>query len=331
MNKIYRTVLNLLVILAFALANGCNSIGTLPASETMKANKTSPSPMPTKPINQASTATYSMTIPVTQVLPTAESLPTWWRNPTPGPSGPIQVTKTGGIHYTSEESLDVYNPITPGDWPVVIVFHASGDDKSSIAPLAEAISEQGAVVFVPTRHSAGTNPISGNPIGFEDAACSVRFTRAQASAYGGNSSRLVAVGYAEGGLMGALMMLAGDEFNADCLVQEGSALVDIFLGLDGIYDPIPFLPDEMIKAQPEVCLRIDPYTYIGRDPKRSGIIFMLFVGSDVTSQKQAQAFRDALQAASYEVLLMQIPGVDHNEMVKPQPQVIDAIATLLRP
>ena len=331
MNKFHSVVLNLLAILALAMAYGCYSAGPQPASENTEPNKKALSPVSTRPLNQISSATPAVAIPVTQVLPTPESFPTWWRNPTPGSSGPFQVTKTGGIHYTNEESLDVYNPITPGDWPVVIVFHGGGDDKSSIAPLAEAIAEQGAVVFVPTRRSEGTNPVSGNPLGFEDAACSVRFTRAQAFMYGGNASRLIAVGYAEGGLMGALMMLAGDEFYGDCLTQEGSALVDVFLGLDGIYDPIPFLAAETIKKQPEFCFRIDPFTYINRIQKRSGIIFMLFVSSDLTLQKQAQAFRDALQAASYEVLLMQIPGIDHNVMVKPQPQVIDAIATLLRP
>jgi dienelactone hydrolase len=325
MKKIFRSaIVQLMAILLLSSPlSGCQPAGTPPVSSISAVPVESPSRIPS--------ATGSFSVPVTQVLPTPESFPTWWNNPTPGSKGPFEVTRTGNIPYTSEELMDVYSPVSSGDWPVVIVFHGGTDGKESVAALAEAIAEQGAVVFVPSRHLQGTNPVSGNPIGFEDAACSVRFARAQASQYGGSNSRLIAVGHSEGGLMGALMVLAGDEFHGDCLAQQESALVDIFLGLDGLYDPIPFLSDEMINTQPEICLRIDPFTYVGRDPKRSGIIFMLFVGTDSTSQKQAQAFRDALRAASYEVLLMQVPGVNRADMAKPQPQTVDAIITLLNP
>ena len=64
---------------------------------------------------------------------------------------------------------------------------------------------------------------------------------------------------------------------------------------------------------------------------REGVSFLLFVGSYLTAQVQGQAFRDALQAAGYEVQLVQIPGIDHNDMARRQPETINAIAELLHP
>lgn len=269
--------------------------------------------------------------PVTQVLPTPESLPTWSMLPTLSMQLPLQVARTVDLPYTSQELLDVYSPVADGDWPVVIVFHGGGDYKGMVSELAQAIAEQGAVVFAPTYHSRA--PTTENPVGTgaEDAACAVRFARDQAATYGSRDDRMIVVGHSIGALMGTLMMLAGDDFNGDCLTKEGSALPDAFVGLDGGYDPIPFMPDELLESAPADCLRIDPYTYIDRKPIREDVSFLLFVGSYLTSQKESQAFRDALQDSGYEVFLVQIPGIDHNDMARPQPQTINAIAGLLHP
>jgi acetyl esterase/lipase len=271
-------------------------------------------------------------VPVTQVLPTHESLlPIWWMNPTLSLQAPIPISATTDIPYTSEELLDVYAPVSTGDWPIVVVFHGAGDYKGMVSDLARAIAEQGAVVFAPTFHSNAPKPSSRIDVGAEDAACAIRFARAHASAYGGQADRVIVVGHSAGGLMGALMMFAGDEFHGDCLTQEGSALPDAFVGLDGTYDPIAFTPDEVLQASPADCIKIDPFTYIKRKPKRENISFLLFIGSYETTQRHGQAFRDALQAAGYEVQLVQIPGINHNDMARPQPQTLNAIAELLHP
>ena len=60
--------------------------------------------------------------------------------------------------------------------------------------------------------------------------------------------------------------------------------------------------------------------------------FLLFVGGvNADAQQESQAFRDALQAAEYNVELVEIPGIEHNDMANPMPQKLDALAGLLRP
>jgi acetyl esterase/lipase len=251
---------------------------------------------------------------------------------TPISQVPLEVTKTLDVPYTSQEFLDVYSPVSAGDWPLVVIFHGAGDIKELFGDLAAAIASHGAVVFAPTRHSGAPKPGARMELtGLEDAACSIRFARAHASEYGGKDPRLIVAGHSEGAMQGAVMMFAGDEFHGDCLTQEGSAMPDAFLGLDGGYDPIPYIPNDILETQPDDCLRLDPFTYIGRVPKREGIRFLLFVGSYLTAQLHTQAFRDALQAAGYDVLMFQIPGVDHNGFWRPLPETVDAAVSLFSP
>lgn len=53
--------------------------------------------------------------------------------------------------------------------------------------------------------------------GWQDAACALRFARAKAADYGGDPARVIVVGYSGGGTAGAVMALAGDDFDGDCL------------------------------------------------------------------------------------------------------------------
>ena len=163
------------------------------------------------------TALSPTTAPVvTQILPTPEPYPTVAVIPLPAP---LQINEKIDLPYNSYELLDVYSPVSAGSWPVVIVLHGAGVTKASVSDLARSIAGLGAVVFTP---SYDTN--KGPAGSFEDVACAVRFGRAHASRYGGKDDRVIVVGHSLGGLAGALMMFAGDEFTGDCLTQQGSAL-----------------------------------------------------------------------------------------------------------
>jgi acetyl esterase/lipase len=260
---------------------------------------------------------------VTQRLPTPETYPTAAVIPLPAP---LQINEKTDLPYNSYELLDVFSPVSAGSWPVVIVLHGGDVTKASVSDLARAIAGLGAVVFAPS-YDTSTGPADA----FEDVACAVRFGRAHASQYGGKDDRVIVVGHSLGGLAGALMMFAGDEFKGDCLTRHGSAFPDAEVSLDGGFDPIPFAPPEVCKSEPDVCLKIDPFTYISRKPIRNGVRFVLLVGEYPSPQKNTQAFRDALQEAGYEASLAQIPGLNHNEMRFPGPETLSSIMSVLQP
>ena len=222
------------------------------------------------------------------------------------------------IYYISERELDVYAPSEPGSWPVVVALHGWPARKESLKALSRAIAAQGTVVFTPNWRGG---PPAANAItaGWEDAACAVRFARAMAPDYGGDPSRLVLVGHSAGGAAGATMALAGDDFEGDCVVTEGSALPDAFVGLDGAYNILEHVPVENLQqASTEEWAVISPFAYVDRRPIRPDLELHLIVGREEPLIGYAEEFQVALEAAGYSTTLTLLPGVGHMEIVDPR-------------
>jgi acetyl esterase/lipase len=326
MNRtIRRTFITIQISLALIIAS-CQPVTSIPSSPIPPIyNKES-----TKPPSHNLTPVPRV---VTQSLPTSDpNLWYWWFVFTPTVS-PIQVRAIKDIPYNSAMLMDIYRPSQSGDWPVAVIFHGNGEAKWSMGELASAISSLGVVVFVP---SLTTSPPKDESTGIayitqgqEEAACSIRFARKNASSYGTSSDVLIVVGYSLGGLMGALMALAGDQFHGDCLVEEGSAVPDAFVGLDGGYDPVPFIPDEVINVDPKAVLSINPFYYLSLPLPKKKVPVYLFVGTFERARRNGQAFRDSLQELGVPVELIQIPGVDHFDMEQPHQEVLDLISEIL--
>ena len=248
-------------------------------------------------------------LPPTQVFPTPLITPT--KAPTPQLPTGMEIDEHPNIHYKSNEKLDVYSPLLKKDWPIVVILHGGGVDKKSVRSLGIALAEQGVVVFTPEYQSYEPPP-DQILTGVTDAACAVRYARANGSEYGGNPHQIIVVGHSAGGAFGAVISLAGDQYHGDCLINEGSAVPDIFIGLDGAYDILRYTPEERLRmASPDEWKLMSPYTYIGTASDKSKVSFHLFVGKEMELLRDAQAFKDALIENGYTVFLMQFPGVDH--------------------
>jgi predicted esterase len=96
--------------------------------------------------------------------------------------------------------------------------------------LSTAVASYGAVVFVPNWRTQVSEVLEQ---GAEDAACAIRFARANAEDYGGDPARITGAGHSAGAMIVALMGLVGDEFSGDCLVSEGTATWTASLPLKG--------------------------------------------------------------------------------------------------
>jgi acetyl esterase/lipase len=239
-------------------------------------------------------------------------------------TGPLAVETTEDLPYTSERSLDVYAPTEGGPWPVVVALHGGSLTKTSLKGLSLAIAERGAVVFTPTWHSSVPSP-DAVALGWEDAACAVRYARVNAASYGGNPSRLILVGHSAGGPAGVVTLLGGEAMKGDCLVENVSARADGFVGLDGAYD----IPSTTLKAASEKAwAKIDPFAYIGKVTPRADVEFVLFVGLEDELMLNAEKLQSALATAGYRVSLTRLPGKDHMTMASALEETVAAIAEL---
>jgi acetyl esterase/lipase len=266
--------------------------------------------------------------PSTRVFPTPEVTPTRW--PTPQVPGGAAIEQELDVPYTSVQDLDVYWPESGNGWPIVVLLHGGNVDKTHVRGLAMRVAGHGAVIFVPEYQSYEPPP-DRITRGVEEAACAVRFAKAHGAEYGGDSEQVIIVGHSAGGAFGALVALAGDTFPGDCLVADGDTTPNGLIGLDGAYDLPRYTSAEKLGAAPaEEWLRISPYAYVNSVPRRAGLSFHLFVGLEPGLLQDAQAFRDALQRAGYEVTLTQFPGINHMRMASERHEnTVWAIVTLL--
>lgn len=273
----------------------------------------------------------------TLLVPTPAPLTATLIPPTPSPETVdwLVARETKDVPYTSDQQLDVYAPTVPGPWPVVVLLHGGGDLKEFYADFSMAIAQQGAVVFTPQWHSSAPTPqdsVGKVGKGFEEIACAIRFARAKAAEYGGNPSRLVVVGHSIGGGAGAVMALGGDEFKGECLVSGQFAYPDAFVGLDGGYDVLSFIPEDLLKASPKEFARITPFSYLDRRPIRANVKFDIVVGEFEDAVQMGKRFYEGLKAAGYTATYTQFPGVGHGGMVDPQQKgILEIIANAIRP
>lgn len=226
--------------------------------------------------------------------------------------------------------MDIYAPGQPGNYPVVIGFHGSDFHRSSFDALAKQLAKKGVVTFAASWHSKPP-PAESFLWGWEDAACAVRWVRENAAAYGGNPSRIIIVGHSAGGAVGAAITLGGDDFHNHCLVEEdGSALADGFVGLDGAYYILNYIPDETKSEVPdEIKELIDPFYQLSAQPLREDVKFISFVGNHEELRTDASDFHEALQSAGYSSELMLFDDISHVSILTvPKEEIVDAIVEL---
>ena len=220
---------------------------------------------------------------------------------------PLTADLTEDIAYTSTQKLEVYAPTEPGPWPVVVVLHGAPGSKADLAALSEAIAQQGAVVF----NADWRDVIPKFLEATEDMACAVRFARATAADHGGDPTRVTLLGWSAGGASGAVVALAGDDFEGDCLVSGVSALPDAFVGVAGGYNyAIDGIAAFLKEEDPELWEAINPYSHIGRNLDLR--VRSVHGDTDGTVPvEDALEFHQALKDAGYDETLTVLEGEGH--------------------
>ena len=257
--------------------------------------------------------------------------------PTPSPStipAGTPYTTFARIPFTDLLVLDVLQPGGEGPWPVTVLVHGGGwvgGERADVSDLAGLLATAGSLVY---NISYRTMALGGSyPTAYEDVACGVRFARATAQDYGGKTSSVTLAGYSAGAHLAAVVALAGDEFDGDCLAA-GSGLPDAFVGIAGPYDSdqfspllIPFFGGPRTEAA-EAWSAGNPYSYVDR--RISLPIHLLQGTADGTvPQRFTIDFAAALKAAGHKVGLSIIEGAGHRDMVDPAASGPVAVETVL--
>lgn len=286
----------LAAVLALVLA-ACSTSATTPA--TTPPAETTAAQITTTQATSTTTSSTTTTSPVTTTTQVSDT--------------PRQVP------FTSTLDLDVYG----SEGPTVVLFHGGGwvaGTPADIAPLAEAIAQEGAVVFnAPYRLTfAG----GGFPTTFEDAACAIRFAAAHSGEYGGDPSRLIVVGHSAGAHIAAVVALAADTFDGDCLVEMNDTLPTRLVGLAGPYNTDvlgsfmePFFGTDP-NVDPEPWRLGNPFTYLGRNPD---LVVRLIHGDQdrVAPLAFSREFERELSSNNYDVTLTVVPGAGHSDVWNP--------------
>jgi acetyl esterase/lipase len=199
------------------------------------------------------------------------------------------------------------------------MIHGRPRTPADMVELAKAVANRGVVVF--NADYRGVRPVEqkGWPEAVEDVACVMRFVRANATTYGGDASRIVLVGHSFGGYVGTLISLAGDEFDGDCLVHDGSALPVAWVGIDGnCLVGVPPPPNPLWSVfyggseddKPGVWEKGDPLNHVGGNPDL--VVRMIHEEDDpIVDIVQPRTLVRELDEAGYDATLTVLDGDDH--------------------
>jgi acetyl esterase/lipase len=146
-----------------------------------------------------------------------------------------QLVDCGG--YKCQLPLDVYVPSGPGPYPTVVLLRGGPGGiggRIYLDSFATSLAATGLLVFsIDVRDLASGG--GGYPEAMQDAACGIRFARAESTKYGGDGGPVTLIGHSFGSYIGAVLALNPVEYEGGCL-YDGLGRPDAFVGFAGCYD-----------------------------------------------------------------------------------------------
>ena len=233
------------------------------------------------------------------------------------PAGPFAAAIPAGVSTIVDQALT--EPTTCGTGPCVVpidIVVPTGSDgvpivvllpggpvpfegRRYLEDLALALAERGAVVYVSVYRSGATGNAEGDTL--EDVRCAIRFARATAADHGGDRDRLVVVGHSYGGDFAMRTALTAEVESPAC-VTDGNGVPNAVVALAGY-----------------------PIQLTGAEPVAPPMV--LVSGSDDPVADSGEVTAERLRGAGYEAEYVELPGVDHGEVVDPAvaPEVVELI------
>ncbi len=198
-------------------------------------------------------------------------------------SGPMAIHSFSNVRYMKQRPgylpalLDVYAPKQPGPWPVVVMLHGGGLNKTWLSDWATQAAQQGAVVYVPDWGSvaaqSGLDPehftakqlrevtVKSNG----DLTAVIRFARGTATRYGGDPANVTLFGHSAGANQAALVAFGGARASPGGFHGQGSGtpealvLFDPDLALWGLAEW-----DTYLAKDPGIMQVLTPWQYVDK-------------------------------------------------------------------
>lgn len=233
----------------------------------------------------------------------------------------VYTTPYRGESYAAPQALDVAWPRGGGTHPVVLMVHGGGwdgGDKTDHRQDILLLASQGYVALSVNYRLVIDGWQNRFPAAPSDVRCAVRWAKHHAASYGGDPSRVVAMGDSAGGELVELLATEPGESQLDdgqCETSDSPAITAA----------IPYYGRAVLSTPPIPDYLVD---YIGRDGdwqtrenQGSGglhvtadtVPMLLLHGTvdDTVPIEQSRAMRDAMVAANVPVGLMELPGQGH--------------------
>lgn len=223
------------------------------------------------------------------------------------------------VESEADLPVEVYAPAEPGPYPVLVTVHGGGwvaGDPGYMAPLADALAQDGVVVFNVTYHTMRDG--GRFPDMVQDVACGVAHARAHAADYTTTPDRVYLAGHSAGAHLSALVAFAPAEFPCP---DGGTAAPDGFIGLAGPFDVtrIPILNTLFgvtIEENPDLWAEGNPSTYADSMPDIP--VLLIHGDADTTVPLDfTEQLDETLTAAGADVTFELLPGGTHPDAADP--------------
>lgn len=231
------------------------------------------------------------------------------------------ITKDVSYGSLPHQVLDIYQPDTPGNYPVIVYIYGGGwnsGSKELYALVAQKLVPYGVVVVVPRYQ---LYPDATYAQMSEDVASALAWTSQNIAQYDGDPQRIVFGGQSAGAHLSAMTIFDQNVLRAHQLTPS---VICAYYGISGVYDinaQYQFERDNgrtapvmtAVMGGVESFVATSPITYVNADVPR---ILLVHGDQDETVPLQmSQDFAAALTAAGASVDLQVYPGRGHSELL----------------
>ena len=224
----------------------------------------------------------------------------------------------------SVQAAVVRVPAGATDAPLVVLFHGAAVSTDSVADLAKALMDSGVVVMTPeTLIGEATGPQSIPevfPIAIDDGTCAIEFARANSASWGADPARLMVVGHAAGGNVGAFAALDPVSSDESCQSPEGSVVRLVGLSSNPAATSEIGNDFRFVEGDPDLERLLDIRRLMGRNPDL-GIVMLTLVDDPFAPGDGIRDFVGLVTSGGYAIELLELEGTSHSILIDPDSEL----------